>query len=84
MALTMTPITIEATPSSAVATNGTVTFTYPSGYNAASFVSGGATLFSVGLNDGTRRPPFDRGGDLHMDSTKERRSGLSAGGPGTA
>lgn len=49
MALTQTPITIEATPSSAVATSGTVTFTYPSGYNASSFMYGGATLYSDGL-----------------------------------
>lgn len=49
MALTVTPITIVTTPSSAVATNGTITFTYPSGYNASSFVAGGATMFSEGL-----------------------------------
>lgn len=49
MALDVTPITISATPSSAVATNGTVTFTYPSGYDASSFVAGGATLWSEGL-----------------------------------
>lgn len=43
------PITISATPSTAIATNGTVVFTYPAGYNAASFTSGGATLYSDGL-----------------------------------
>lgn len=49
MALTQTPITIEATPASAIATNGTQVFTYPSGYNASSFIYGGATLYSDGL-----------------------------------
>ena len=43
------PITIVATPATAVATSGTVTFNYPSGYNAASFVTGGATMYSEGL-----------------------------------
>jgi hypothetical protein len=51
MALTVTPISggISSTPASAVATNGTITFTYPSGYNASSFVAGGATMWSEGL-----------------------------------
>ncbi len=43
------PITIVATPAANVATNGTVVFTYPAGYNASSFLAGGATLFSEGL-----------------------------------
>lgn len=47
--MALTPITITAVPASAVATNGTITFTYPSGYNAASFAAGGATMFAEGL-----------------------------------
>lgn len=44
-----TRVTISATPSAAIATNGTQVFTYPAGYAQASFVAGGATLWSEGL-----------------------------------